>query len=369
MAWQFPLSLSTSGTAVDLGRTDNVFVADGVVLASTAAATIQGIGETYAHQVIVAGTVVSSSFDAIALGLNTNSFGQFVRIEAGGDVRSFGHYAINLLGTGSTFINHGNVFSEAAALVLQSSRSDTVATIVNTGVMESTTAAIMISGSETVKLRNMGVIDGATAYTSSSLARDWITNDGTISGTVELGASDDFYSGASGTLHGKLYAGSGDDTATGGKNDDWFYGGAGNDRLTGNAGKDALFGDRGRDVLSGGAGADILYGDAGNDIFIFNAPLSPADADSIGDFANVRGNNDAIHLGSSVMKKLGADGQLKAAFFRVGSAAADANDHVIYNKATGVLSYDSNGNAAGGVTILATISTKPTLTHADFFVI
>jgi len=49
----------------------------------------------------------------------------------------------------------------------------------------------------------------------------------------------------------------------------------------------------------------------------------------------------------SPFAKLGANGALKPAFFHVGATAADADDHIIYNKATGALIYDANGNAAG----------------------
>jgi hypothetical protein len=55
------------------------------------------------------------------------------------------------------------------------------------------------------------------------------------------------------------------------------------------------------------------------------------------------------------MAKLGAAGAPKAAFFCVGTAAHDAHDHIICNKATGGLFYDSNGIVAGGVTRLATL--------------
>ena len=37
---------------------------------------------------------------------------------------------------------------------------------------------------------------------------------------------------------------------------------------------------------------------------------------------------------------------LNAGFFQVNPAAADANDYIVYNKATGVLSYDNDGNGA-----------------------
>lgn len=70
------------------------------------------------------------------------------------------------------------------------------------------------------------------------------------------------------------------------------------------------------------------------------------------------------------MPQLGGVGVLVAAKFFAGAAAHDADDRIVYNKATGVLSYDSNGNLAGGSVQLATLTTtKPTLTFADFIVI
>ena len=61
------------------------------------------------------------------------------------------------------------------------------------------------------------------------------------------------------------------------------------------------------------------------------------------------------------MPKLGAGGALNAAFFWAGAAALDANDYIVYNRANGSLSYDVNGNAAGGVTLLAALTNKPVL--------
>ncbi|MEQ1715238.1 MAG: hypothetical protein ABL907_04515 [Hyphomicrobium sp.] len=50
--------------------------------------------------------------------------------------------------------------------------------------------------------------------------------------------------------------------------------------------------------------------------------------------------------------------------------AHDADDRIIYNTASGVLTYDSNGNAAGGtIAQFALLTTKPALTSADFLVI
>ena len=70
------------------------------------------------------------------------------------------------------------------------------------------------------------------------------------------------------------------------------------------------------------------------------------------------------------MKTIGGPGALNAAFFRAGTAALDANDHIIYNKASGYIDYDSNGNAAGGVTHLALLTNKPAnVAFNDFVVI
>jgi Ca2+-binding RTX toxin-like protein len=142
------------------------------------------------------------------------------------------------------------------------------------------------------------------------------------------------------------------------------------DQLFGLGGDDRVFGYRGADLLCGGIGIDVLNGGLNNDIFLFNAPLNIAHRDVITDFTNVSGNNDSFQLENAVMTKLGAGVHaLNPAFFRAGAAALDANDYVVYNKANGALSYDFNGNLGGGVILLAVLSTKPTLTVADFVVI
>ena len=142
-----------------------------------------------------------------------------------------------------------------------------------------------------------------------------------------------------------------------------------NNTLTGGLGTDTLQRRAGNDTLIGGAGIDTLTGGAGNDFFVFNAPLSAANRDIITDFANAAGNNDTFRLENAVMTKLGAGGALNAGLLRAGPRPHDANDYIVYNKATGILSYDSNGNAAGGVTQLATLTNKPVLTASDFVVI
>jgi Ca2+-binding RTX toxin-like protein len=164
----------------------------------------------------------------------------------------------------------------------------------------------------------------------------------------------------------------------GGTDNDWFEGGTdndtlnggGSDTLKGDAGADRLLGGAGNDTLNGGAAIDTLTGGSGNDFFVFNAPLAAANRDVITDFTNAAGNNDTFRLENAVMTKLGAGVHaLNPAFFKAGTVAIDANDFIVYNKATGMLWYDVNGSGAGGVTQLATLTNKPTLTASDFVVI
>ena len=158
----------------------------------------------------------------------------------------------------------------------------------------------------------------------------------------------------------------GDDRLDGGSGKDTLEGGKGADMLIGGKGADKLFGGGGDDVLFGGAGNDVLTGGSGSDVFVFDAALNAtSNVDTITDF-NVAA--DTIWLAASVFTGL-ATGQLSASAFHTGSAAADAQDRIIYNKATGALYFDSNGSAAGGQVQIATLSTGLNLTNEDFVVV
>jgi Ca2+-binding RTX toxin-like protein len=174
---------------------------------------------------------------------------------------------------------------------------------------------------------------------------------------------------ARGVIESLILTGTAAIGGTGNTSNNSITGNAGANALNGGLGVDVLRGLGGNDTLTGGAGIDTLFGGANNDFFVLNAPLSAANRDVIADFTNAAGNNDTFRLENLVMPGLGAPGVLAAAKFFVGAAAHDADDRIVYNKATGVLFYDANGSLAGGVTHLATVTTKPTLTSADFVVI
>ena len=145
-------------------------------------------------------------------------------------------------------------------------------------------------------------------------------------------------------------------TLTGTANIDGTGNGLGN-VLTGNTGANDLFGRAGNDVLIGGGGADMFH---------FDAALHPvANVDRILDFNPL---NDRIVLENSIFTALTTGGLSPDAFFS-GAAAFDASDRIIYNPWSGELTYDSNGNAAGGATLFATLTPFLQLASNDFLVV
>ena len=77
---------------------------------------------------------------------------------------------------------------------------------------------------------------------------------------------------------------------------------------------------------------------------------------------------DTIRLENAVFSGLQA-GTLAADGFFLGTAAQDAEDRIIYNKATGALLFDADGTGIKAAVQFATLSTKPTISNADFVVV
>ena len=154
---------------------------------------------------------------------------------------------------------------------------------------------------------------------------------------------------------------------------DVLTGGAGPDSLYGLAGNDALTGvEQGRDILSGGLGRDLLAGGAGRDCFVFSTKALKSGIDRIIDF---RVADDSIYLENAIFKALGKKGSMLKPLkvgeeaFHAGNKAHDADDHVIYNKRTGALFYDADGNGAAAQVQIATLHKNLNVTYKDFFVI
>ena len=165
----------------------------------------------------------------------------------------------------------------------------------------------------------------------------------------------------------RIYGGMGNDRLYGGSGNDRLYGEIGSDRLSGGLGNDYLRGGVGDDRVYGGSGTDSLYGDAGKDAFVFNTKANgTTNVDSIRDFS---ARDDTVWLDNSVFTAVGSNGALKLAAFWRGSEAHDSSDRVIYDRSTGTLYYDPDGTGAAEQVAFAKLTTKPTFTYADVFVV
>ncbi|WP_019906466.1 calcium-binding protein [Methylobacterium sp. 77] len=143
--------------------------------------------------------------------------------------------------------------------------------------------------------------------------------------------------------------------------------GTGNLSGTGNSLANDLKGNTGANHLDGGLGADTLTGLAGKDTFVFSTKLGSGNIDHITDFSL----DDTIQLSKPVFTAL-SKSQLAATAFKdlsVAGAKIDADDRILYDKATGTLSYDADGSGTAAKAIqFAVIDNhdKVALTHLDF---
>jgi serralysin len=164
------------------------------------------------------------------------------------------------------------------------------------------------------------------------------------------------------TLYGNKVA----NTLKGGSGNDTLTGGAGNDQLYGDAGKDKLLGGLGNDTLNGGAGNDTLTGGLGKDAFVFDSAIR-ANVDRITDFNPV---DDTIKLDNAIFTSLAMTGVLAADYFVKAVVAMDSNDYLIYNPASGALSYDLDGNGTANAAVkIAMLGLNLALNNTDFVVI
>ena len=164
-----------------------------------------------------------------------------------------------------------------------------------------------------------------------------------------------------------LSGSAGNDSLSGGDGRDSLMGGDGNDRILGGTAGDSLMGNAGDDTLAGGTGADTLIGNLGNDHFIFDAALGAGEVDLVAGYVVAE---DTILLDDAIFTDIGPLGTLAAGAFYVGAAAADADDRIIFNSATGALLYDADGNDIGAAIQFATItSLVGTITNTEFLVV
>jgi Ca2+-binding RTX toxin-like protein len=373
-----------SGIRADLGTADDAFVDFGAIVGSTDYDAISGDGNS--HMVNIQGTVTAAHI-AVVLGAGYSNYGNHLLVGQGAYVSNFtdGAFAVGVLGSNGIVDNRGTIWSPALGVTVGGDAG--MAKVLNSGTIDAFETAVRHgTANDLMFLDNSGLIKASNFAIFGAAGVEQVANTGRIVGVIDFGAGNDFYSGAAGRLSGIVFGRAGFDTIIGGIDNDWFEGGADNDSLAGNAGNDNLLGQDGNDTLNGGLGNDILdggtgndtlfggpgndrlIGGAGNDFFVFNTALNAsANRDVITDFNHV---NDTFKLENAIFTKLGAGVHaLNPAFFHAGPKAADANDYIVYNSATGVLSYDNDGNGAHAAIGFAVLTNHPVLAANDFVVI
>lgn len=136
---------------------------------------------------------------------------------------------------------------------------------------------------------------------------------------------------------------------------DTISGGQGTDLIYGGIGSDHLYAGSGKDVLVGGTGQDFLFGGNGNDTFVYNAAADagrPDMADVIGDFKSGQDKID-VHAFMAGGHFIGA-----AAF------AHDGTAQISYDKASGLLQGDVNGDGVSDFSI--TLANHASILASDF---
>jgi serralysin len=156
--------------------------------------------------------------------------------------------------------------------------------------------------------------------------------------------------------------------AVGGDGSDTLIGNRANNLLKGMSGDDTLRAGAGSDHLNGGLGNDDLQGGKGKDHFIFNSALSDPSGVNVDRISDFIARDDTIRLDDRVFAGL-KTGALLPGRLCFGSGAKDSKDRIIYDKATGELFYDPDGTGAAAQVKFATLTSKPALSAADFYIV
>jgi Ca2+-binding RTX toxin-like protein len=134
--------------------------------------------------------------------------------------------------------------------------------------------------------------------------------------------------------------------------------------LTGAVGNDTLMGGAGNDILVGGAGSDVLTGEAGADVFKF--VTAGEGVDRLTDFQSA---TDKIRVVSANFGNLPLGVLAANRLVAAGTSLSSNLPVFVYTASTGALSFDSNGQVAGGLTQIATLTGAKTLVAGDLQVV
>jgi Ca2+-binding RTX toxin-like protein len=427
MAYLIPPSTIATQHAISLDTGDDLLVMEGVHLASTNGPAINANGA--GHHLIIDGTVANAStIDTILLGNSLSVFAQNrIEIGATGQIYALAaDAAVSLRGTGSHVEINGLIRALTGdGIRLGGNGQFNSSSVLNAGMIEAADTAIerRAGTTQVIHVTNSGtILAGDFVYDGNgSTAVDRFINTGITRGNFSFGAGNDLYDGSLARADGAhISGGDGDDVLIGGIDGEALDGGEGEDRMEGGRGGDTYFVDSLKDIvveragegldtiasrismtlpahvenmrfqvasglsatgnalanviegtggderLNGAAGIDTLVGFGGRDSFVFNVAVRASNRDKIADFF---APEDTILLDNAVFRDLGKAGALRASAFKLGTKATDEDDRIIYNRKTGAVFYDADGEGGAAAILFAQIATKAALTAADFRVI
>jgi hypothetical protein len=147
--------------------------------------------------------------------------------------------------------------------------------------------------------------------------------------------------------------------------------------IRGDAGDNTLRGKAGADIFYSGSGNDVLYGDRGKDVFVFDTKLGTSKTDRKINFDTIKDFGaaaDAIWLDNKIFTTLGMGtltrpARLQKEFFAIDSQARDTDDYVLYDRKSGVLSYDPDASGSKAPLEFAQLKKGAILTYKDLFVV
>jgi len=252
----------------------------------------------------------------------------------------FGVYAV---GSSAVSVdNEGSIVADQYGLFLAGAYTGASGPDVdNYGKVEGGVIAVYLSGPGGLEAKLVNH-EGATITSPQvalySLYKSNITNEGKIEGTIVTSGYDDKITNKK-TIKGDVQLGDGLDTF----------------KQKGDKAKAGLIDTQdGNDLVVLGTKADKL---------LFDSTLNAAtNVDTIKKFAS---GKDMIYLDEDVFSTI-MPGTLSSAAFHEGTSAADADDRIIYDKASGALYYDPDGLGGVAQTQFAKLDGGPKLKSSDF---
>lgn len=260
-------------------------------------------------------------------------------------------YSVDLVESGS-IIGLGDAVTELAGegidtLILYNDRN--ISGTANIILLENSNSAP--GPSETNKIKYLENIDASNTTLNLNLQ-------GNAEANLLIGNA------SSNTLKG----GGGNDTLKGGDGADILEGGVGIDTLNGGNDNDTLNGGADNDTLTGGDGNDLLTGGLGLDTFVFDVSPSKQNQDHIVDF-NL-GEGDRINLKQSLFSGAGKTGKLSATEFSSSNTPSTASiQHLLYDKDSGELWYNSDGSGSAALVLIATLDNHIDLTYNNIYLV